>query len=95
MITKYPWQLVGIGDDYLIESKNGLKSVAEVHNHGDKGDPEALSNACLIAAAPELLEACKATVYILKTDAEWAAKEIRSQPWYDRAEKAIAKAENS
>ena len=49
-----------------------------------------IANARLIAEAPKLLAACQAAVYILRQDTPWA-KELREQPWYAEAEKAIAK----
>ena len=44
-----------------------------------------------MAGHSDLLAACKAAVFVLKRDTEWA-KELRNQPWYEAAKQAIAKA---
>lgn len=46
---------------------------------------ELKANANLIAAAPDLLEACMAAEYI-------TPKELRDQPWFIRMREAIARA---
>ena len=42
----------------------------------------------------DLLTACKAAVYILKQNTDWA-KKLQQQPWYNRAKQAIANAEKA
>ena len=55
------------------------------------GEEEALANAHLIAAAPDLLEACKG----LYNQEDWANEDIDSNSPISKAKIAIAKAEPS
>ena len=57
--TQGKWEVIECGNDFIIQPFKGSKSIAEVHNHRDKGDAEAEANARLIAAAPDLLAACR------------------------------------
>ena len=72
--TKGPWDVEKIDLDHGIVYSGGSfgamsgRLIAEVY-HGDD-DPQGIADAMLIAAAPELLEACKGLLSILKgTDA--------------------------
>jgi hypothetical protein len=60
--TPGPW-FVNADNSLLVENKNRLRSIAEIHDHSDTANEElteeAKANAHLIAAAPEMLEALK------------------------------------
>lgn len=89
-------------EDIVIENESGTKSICKVHNHAntadepDEAERECQANARLIAAAPDLLDACK-------RDALLAAVAISKTPTGDQRNKlteinilrlaAIAKAE--
>ncbi len=69
--TPGPWVQKGNGIFYRLSS--GLtEKIATVHG-GKFGDPH--PNACLIAAAPELLEAAKLATKLCKLITQWANAE--------------------
>ena len=91
MHTPAPWILDDLGDkwDLITETKNphGPSWIAEIIS-GYDGDE---ANAKLIAAAPELLEACKAMAEYIS--GQWE-KDWPNRPNHLRlAENAIKKAE--
>ena len=57
MITKGKWEIGSY--DIFTEDFNGVRTNICVMSREDARDKEVLANARLIAAAPELLEACK------------------------------------
>lgn len=73
-----PWAMTGPGGREVCQSPNGV----DVDDEDD-------ANACLIAAAPDLLAACEAML-------EWVARETDDRDWphpvLDQARAAIAKA---
>lgn len=79
---------------YGIEkSDNGARSIIALMNdawlceeHGDL-----TANAALISVAPELLEACKSTRFVINSDP--SLHHLRSEPWFERLNNAIAKVE--
>lgn len=90
--TPGPWELSLAHDRaYGIHARgaNGLR--ANVVNWGGlsrAASDEGQANARLIAAAPDLLEACKQA-------REWLAGWASAEPYIDALEAAIAKAERS
>jgi len=81
--------------DWLIEYGTitacyGAKTVCDVNFNGSVEEQNA--NLRLIVAAPDLLAACKAVVFILKRDTAWA-NELREQPWYVRMKATVDKIE--
>ncbi len=54
--TKGPWRVTGTAQDFVVRNKGAIYVAGIGRAQGD-GQPEA--NARLIAAAPELLEACR------------------------------------
>lgn len=63
--TPGPWRVGTSGDTHVIESKTG-NWVCDCETHSVK---DAQANARLIAAAPELLEACKELAELFAPDA--------------------------
>lgn len=93
--TPGPWRIVGV--DGAIYADNGIDVglVHGVNREADESeDHEMHANACLIAAAPELLEACEQAEYWLQCEAESAAPgEIVPTDILRVLRAAIAKAE--
>jgi len=71
---------------------DGYSDIAEINTVTTRGHDETKANAFLMAAAPELLEACKAALnfldYIPPSDKKWSKVEV-----LDMLDAAIAKAE--
>ncbi len=90
--TPGPWTLLGS------EIRSSDRGVALIKwEHARYGDPargaveaEDRANACLIAAAPELLEACKEALRQSCCDGDLCA-----YGWHDLARAAIQKAEGA
>lgn len=87
--TKGPWH-VNSRDD-TVRSKDSIR-IADIDViNGEWGDncPESQANARLIAAAPELLQACKAALVTMADDDLYE----RCRETFKTVESAIAKAE--
>ena len=89
--TPGPWSLEHIdGETYRVidaMDMQELSRIATVHFHDDAVG-ETKANACLIAAAPELLEALR----IARDHIDMAALEISHCKYAERIRAAIAKA---
>ena len=92
--TPGPWK-IGTGNDMEKDrfaraiNGPGWRLLAHVHYTDLRDDTEGEANADLIAASPELLEACKEFVFLEKTN--MTKKQVRLR--IDIARIAIAKAE--
>ena len=85
------WVVIDSGGRVMLKAVGEPQIICTLETVPLKISPQIQDRAYLIAAAPELLTACKAAVYILKRNVEWA-NELRGQPWYAKAQAAIAKA---
>jgi len=94
--TPGPWRISAESQSIVEQDNQAIGSVlglliATAHGYTDSGyfpdDDEGVSNARLIAAAPELLEALKHCVELMENGGTWT---VRDQ---NAAHEAIAKAE--
>lgn len=94
MYTKGKWKIGSHNDEPFARSclsifREDGRRICEVSREGFMPIEEAEANAHLIAAAPDLYEACK-ELY----ETELNADVIRIlQPWFQRMERILAKAE--
>jgi len=95
--TPGPWHTGAFGNQIVYAADGWAVANAQVNHHQHKGFEEMQANASLIAAAPELLEACVAMI-------EWDAREedhavdfharmMLCKAAFQKARAAIAKAE--
>lgn len=75
--TPGPWRYIGL------EIAADFVSIAVMRQWSDEVQAELQANACLIAAAPEMLEALRDTVDL----------ELLREDWVHKVQAAIAKAE--
>lgn len=83
--TPGPWICTNYG---MIECSSG-EIIATTHSNGFQADGEEDANGCLIAAAPDLLEACQAIAALVNGQGYQNMVMVAAQ-----ASAAIAKAEN-
>ncbi|MBR8343044.1 hypothetical protein KDX40_04740 [Burkholderia ambifaria] len=71
--TPGPWvvEKLGVGDPYLVHDGSQYKAAVAVTATGNFGCDKSIANARLIAAAPELLEACKAFADYMNGPTSW------------------------
>lgn len=58
MITQGKWELIENTGDVVVRDKTGQTRICHIIEHAPRHIKEDKSNAALICAAPELLEAC-------------------------------------
>ena len=95
--TSGPWQVIS----YSVFQADEVGNKQVVHNIKGDSKEERLANASLIAAAPELLEACKDLAHqvailnqkFLNKNDKYSALQKGVVQSYNKAIKAIAKAE--
>lgn len=86
--TPGPW---GVNADHFVESGDGTL-ICDPHIEPDGDPPELESNAALLAAAPDLLEACRDVLPFLQAQAELGLDVVTE---IEAMERAIAKADGS
>lgn len=94
--TPGPWEveIVESGKDEVYARIKGVAFTdgIKVGVYKKKLPEEAKANACLISAAPELLEACKEMIELLRLQEE-NGRPVMSEKARERAQQAIARAE--
>jgi hypothetical protein len=88
--TQGPWKVVDSWDDYTIEGPNSEEIIFQDGPYGTPTIKEA--NACLIAAAPDLLEALLECLPHLERDDQHIDAAGWLMPHYTKARAAIDKA---
>lgn len=100
--TKYtpgPWKVSPIGSRLFVESENqddiNDSLVVDIQLVDDTASKTDFANAALIAAAPELLEACREMLRTLTAPSRQLLDTTRQElaPWIPMLRAAIAKAE--
>ena len=84
----YPTHDIGIvdGDEYQLNHPQGFRFLAHL-----TAGSENIANACLIAAAPDLLEACKEAIIVISQ--HYSEENTCCDYRIDKIKQAIAKAE--
>lgn len=85
--TEGPWFAEGEGSCWRVWHLNGIACIADVHR-GVEPDATGEANAKLMAASPELYEACKAALLLLR----FAAGKHEDGGVVEVLEKALASA---
>jgi len=79
MITQGKWELITSTGDIVVKDETGQTRICNMIEHAPKYIDEDMSNAALIAAAPELLAACKSALQAATIKLDTYAKSAEKQ----------------